>query len=111
MGAEPESAWSANTITPHDECDPVLRTRTLLFSQSYVIFACDLDLESFLEGCKTHALVVEVHDRDARPVQRVIPVPYEEPPEPAPVGEAAPEAASTKKGKGVCLAPASSLLQ
>lgn len=61
MGAQMGSCWSQTTSVPHDDSDQPLRTRSLLFSQSHVVFACDLDLDNFLESCTTQALCIEVH--------------------------------------------------
>ena len=66
MGAELGSCWSPATAA---HGDPPVRTRSLLFSQSHVVFACDLDLEAFLEACRTQELCIEVHGESAPLVQ------------------------------------------
>lgn len=53
--------------TPQDSLDPTISTRDLHVAQSDVLFAVDLDAEAFLDACRTAAMVLEVHDRDARP--------------------------------------------
>eukprot|EP00892_Ulva_mutabilis_P005256 jgi/Ulvmu1/3101/UM015_0141.1 len=98
-------AWSALQSPPdrNDACDPPLRKRCLAFLQPVVIFACDLDLPRFLDACLSEPLVVEVHDRDAKPVEIIIPMPKDRspapPPEPEPVEEPVPLKKSDKKGK------------
>lgn len=66
MGAELGSCWSPATAA---HGDPPVRTRALLFSQSHVLFACDLELEAFLEACRTQELCIEVHGESAPLVQ------------------------------------------
>ena len=69
--------WSAqqNPVDVNDTCDPPLRKRSLAFTQAFTIFACDLDLPKFLDACLSEPLVVEVHDRDAKPVELKIRMP------------------------------------
>lgn len=78
--------WSSQQgpLDACDPCDPPLRKRCLAFPQSFVIFTCDLDLPKFLDACLSEPLVVEVHDRDAKPVELKIAMPKEPFPEPPP---------------------------
>lgn len=97
--------WSGQQGPPdaHDLCDPPLRKRALAFLHSVVIFAYDLDIPKFMDACLSEALVVEVHDRDAKPVDLKIAMPKEifpEPPAPPEPVEEVP--APTANGGKVC---------
>lgn len=98
--------WSRQQGPPDasDLCDPPLRKRALAFLHSFVIFACDLDVPKFMDACLSEALVVEVHDRDAKPVELKIAMPKEIFPEPPPPPEPEEEVpAQAAKGGKVCL--------
>jgi hypothetical protein len=110
IAASCQSPWS-EPATAHNS-DQLLQTRTLYFSQKYVLFACDLDMPRFLEYCHVQGLQVEVHDRDAKPVKRIIPFPFEAPPPapveppPEPVSKSSKSTAKVRLNFHICIAHA-----